>query len=130
MTLWTGKDGKERAKYGDEVVAHRNLVIGSLRDAWAGHTALQGAVAVKATLTFKRPRGHYGTGRNSAVLKDSAPVHYTGFPDGDKGMRLAFDALTIAGVIEDDSNVARGLVVKQWGTLWQTLIEVWALDDR
>ena len=32
MTLWKADDGTERAKYAPPVVAHRNLMVGMLRD--------------------------------------------------------------------------------------------------
>lgn len=127
LSLWTGRDGKERARYADEVVRHRNLMVGMLRDAWAGRAPLPGPVAVRVTATFKRPKGHYGTGRNSALLKDSAPEFYCGFPDGDKILRMCADSVTIAGVIEDDSNMVRALTIKQWSDVSATSVEVWDL---
>lgn len=59
-------------------------------------------VEVAMTFTMRRPRSHYGTGRNFQALKPNAPVHHVGFPDCDKAQRAILDALTAAGVWDDD----------------------------
>lgn len=59
-------------------------------------------VEVTMTFTFRRPRSHYGTGRNFQTLKAGAPSHHVGFPDCDKAQRAVLDALTAAGVWDDD----------------------------
>lgn len=106
MALWRGDDGKERAKYGDETINARNLAVSILRGAWGDRPPLAGAVGVRITARFPRPKSHFGTGRNAGVLKDWAP-HWVIVPtDGDKIARLVNDALTIAGVVADDAIVA------------------------
>jgi crossover junction endodeoxyribonuclease RusA len=65
------------------------------------------AVAVTVTFTMARPALHYGTGRNAARLKDTAPGYPTGRPDLDKLARSTLDALTDAGAITDDARVVR-----------------------
>jgi len=64
-----------------------------------------------------RPKGHYGTGRNVAMLKPSAPLFPAGRPDLDKLLRSTFDALGEAGVWGDDAQVvaARGRKVYTTG---------------
>jgi Holliday junction resolvase RusA-like endonuclease len=64
-------------------------------------------VEVEATFTFARSGAHFGTGRNAAVLKPSAPTWHTVYPDVDKLLRSCFDALTAAGVWADDNQVAQ-----------------------
>ena len=81
LALWsTAKDGEKRsehAKYAPDTVLHRNLVIGSLRDAWELREPLQATpIAVHVVAEFGRPAGHYGTGRNRHQLKDSAPAEW------------------------------------------------------
>lgn len=60
------------------------------------------------TLDFyvRRPKGHYGTGRNAGRLKESAPVHPTVIPDLDKLARGVFDSLTGVVWADDKSVVA------------------------
>lgn len=66
---------------------------------------LDGALAVQMVFTFTRPRGHYGTGRNAAFLRPSAPRFPQGPPDLSKLVRATEDAITDAGVWRDDARV-------------------------
>lgn len=51
-----------------------------------------------------RPKNHYGTGKNSSILKDTAPVLHTKKPDLTKLIRACEDALT--GILwNDDSQI-------------------------
>jgi Holliday junction resolvase RusA-like endonuclease len=60
-----------------------------------------------------RPKGHWGTGRNSDKLKPAAPLHPSVKPDIDKLARSTLDALT--GLLyDDDARIAVLTVVKQW----------------
>ena len=65
----------------------------------------RGMVMVKRmTFTFPRPKSHYGTGKNSNVLKPGAPIYHLSKPDADKLQRCVFDA--IKGIVyEDDCQV-------------------------
>jgi Holliday junction resolvase RusA-like endonuclease len=132
MSLWTGRDGKERAKYGDEVVRHRNLMVGGLSATWAGEPPLLGPIAVRVSAQFARPASHYlpaNSRRAEPVLRQDAPTWWTGYPDGDKILRMVNDALTIAGVVKDDALVAVARVEKLFADDSGTAIEVWTLDD-
>lgn len=64
-------------------------------------------VSVGVVFTFARPASHFGSGRNAAVLKPSAPREHVSVPDIDKLLRGALDALTAAGVWDDDRQVCR-----------------------
>lgn len=64
-------------------------------------------VAVELTFTFRRPDSHFGSGRNAAVLKPTAPREHIGLPDIDKAERAVFDAFTAAGVWADDKQAVR-----------------------
>ncbi len=67
------------------------------------------AVEVHLVFVFSRPKHHYGTGRNAAVLKPSAPYWVTSHSAGDvdKLCRSTFDAFTTAGIWRDDSLAVR-----------------------
>ena len=121
------RTGREFAKYGLETVNHRNLVIDVLRQGWGGRPPLTGPVAVRCTFRFTRPKSHYGTGRNAGVLKPTAPLYMTSAPDGDKLLRLVNDALTIAGVLDDDARVALQRAEKVYADSPGSLIEVFRL---
>ena len=66
-------------------------------------------------ITFHRARnkGHYGTGKNAHLVKDSAPAHPTVKPDVDKLSRSVLDALT--GIVwVDDAQVVDKTVRKRY----------------
>ena len=73
----------------------RKAVIAAAKAAHTGEP-LDGAITVTAEFIFPRPK----------ALKDDqdAPPH-TSAPDTDKLQRAVGDALTIAGVIEDDAQI-------------------------
>lgn len=80
------------------VEAIREMHPGAERPLFGRGTPVQ----VWMTFTFRRPRSHYGTGRNFQVLKPGAPTHHLGFPDVDKAQRAILDSFTAAGVWDDD----------------------------
>lgn len=108
--------GQPLLRYSSTTVEHRNHVVETIARQWAQREALTGAVAVDATFAFARPKSHYGTGRNAGIVKDSSPVWHTGTPDTDKLMRLIGDALHIAGVLKDDSQITLWRGNKKWTT--------------
>lgn len=68
---------------------------------------------LKVTLDFRlpRPKSHYCTGKNAAILRNGAPQHHIGKPDVLKMARAVEDSLT--GVIwRDDSQIVDEHIVK------------------
>lgn len=125
LTLWRGADGKERAHHPAETMGHREALIALLRSTWDGAAAYPHLVAVDCKFFFERPASHYGTGRNANVLKTAAPSLWRGgTPDVDKCLRLVLDALTYAGVIVDDRDVALVRGSKLWHPTSGTLVVV------
>lgn len=71
-------------------------------------------LSVEMTFYEVRPKGHYGTGRNEGIVKDSAPVYPCGRPDVLKLARGVEDALT--GVVwRDDSRIVDEYLAKRYG---------------
>ncbi|SHI65500.1 RusA family crossover junction endodeoxyribonuclease [Streptomyces sp. 3214.6] len=101
-------------------------------EAWV---ALSGAVWLDVQFSLRRPKHHFGTGKNAGLLKASAPPYPTGTPDLDKLVRSTQDALKDAGVLADDSVVATlsaSKVYVLWGDSLRTpgaVIKVWRLTD-
>lgn len=62
-----------------------------------------GPVLAELEFRMPRPKGHYRTGRNAHLLRDTAPTYPTGKPDIDKLERAVLDAITSAGVWLDDA---------------------------
>lgn len=79
---------------------------------------------VHLTLKFKlqRPKGHYRSGKNAALLKDSAPAQHTTKPDVLKLARGVEDALT--GILYvDDAQIVLETLSKEYGE--SEGVEVW-----
>lgn len=68
---------------------------------------VDGPIAISIQFYLPRPKGHYGTGRNSGILKPSAPTYPAVMPDIDKLARSTLDALKSAHVIVDDSRAVQ-----------------------
>lgn len=78
---------------------------------------VRGPVVVTITFYFARPRSHYGTGRNAARLRPTAPPFPTSRRHGDvdKLERATLDALVWAGAIDDDAMVVDLHAQKRYG---------------
>ena len=85
---------------------------------------IEGPVSLSLAFVLPRPKNHYGTGKQSSVLKLSAPFWHTSKPDSDKLTRLVLDALT--GITwKDDSQVAHfGHISKTYGDVPGVHIEI------
>jgi len=69
------------------------------------HETIDGPVELTISFLLPRPKGHYGTGRNAGLVKESAPARPAVKPDLDKLVRSTCDALKEAGVYADDNRV-------------------------
>lgn len=74
---------------------------------------LKGPIHLSLTLIMKRPKGHYGTGRNEGMLKPSAPRYHTSTPDCDNLAKLVMDALN-GYMWRDDAQVTKVSVWKKY----------------
>lgn len=73
-----------------------------------------GPVGIRMRFVMPRLKSHYGTGKNSGNLKNTAPIRHYCKPDLDKLIRCVNDALT--GIAwNDDSMVARIDASKEYG---------------
>lgn len=86
-------------------------------DATGGYdvrTTLRGPVRVDVTFYIARPKGHHRTGKNAALIRDTAPTWPATKPDLDKLLRSTLDALGEAAVWNDDSQVVRVTAFKRY----------------
>lgn len=128
LKILTARNGRAFAKNSDTTVEHRNLVVYALAQEWGDREQITGPVALALTFRFARPTSHYGTGRNEGQLLPSAPALHSRTPDVDKVTRLVCDALTIAGVLKDDSLVTLLRAEKQYTEgRSETVVELWSL---
>lgn len=75
---------------------------------------LRGSVLMNIVFVMPRPKSHYRTGKNSALLREDAPKYHTNKPDLTKLVRSTEDALSDAGVWGDDTQVAQMIVEKRY----------------
>lgn len=74
---------------------------------------LKGPLSVQMIFQIKRPKGHFGTGRNAENLREGAPDHPTSIPDLIKLTRAVEDACT--GILwEDDAQIVEHFLAKRY----------------
>jgi Holliday junction resolvase RusA-like endonuclease len=74
-----------------------------------------GPICLRLTFFVIRPNGHYRSGKNAHLLRDSAPRRPTGKPDLLKLARGVEDALT--GIIwKDDAQICEEYLRKEYGS--------------
>jgi Holliday junction resolvase RusA-like endonuclease len=71
-------------------------------------------LSVAVRFRLPRPAGHYRTGANAHLLRETAPAWPSGRPDVDKLLRSTLDALGEAGLWRDDCQVVQAVAVKVW----------------
>lgn len=111
---------KDKDKYGTVHLTHAGKHSKGWMDSvkwWALDTYGQRTILLTCPVTLKltfyrgRPKGHFRTGRNAGLLRNSAPEHPTSKPDLTKLTRAVEDALT--GIIwKDDSQVVKQETIK------------------
>jgi len=62
---------------------------------------------------FSRPKSHFRTGKNSHIIKDTAPLWHTGRPDVDNLFKFCTDALTKV-YWRDDSLICSTSITKKY----------------
>lgn len=88
----------------------RKAVAATARVAFAG-PPLNVPLRLHLIFVLSRPKSHYGTGRNRARLKDSAPRLPGVQPDATKLLRAVEDAMT--GIVyEDDALIVYQIIEK------------------
>lgn len=91
-------------------------VIEAIRRVGGEDLKLSGPLVLALAFRFRRPAGHYRTGKNAGKLREAAPPLPTGKNSGDYDNlgKLVTDALMNAGVIEDDAQIVMAAVMKQY----------------
>jgi Holliday junction resolvase RusA-like endonuclease len=98
-------DANPRAKVWKEAVAW------SAKFAFGGRALLDGPIAVDLVFCVERPKSHYGTGRNSLIVKNSAPLYPAVAPDVLKLSRAVEDAMSKV-IYTDDSRIVSERIAK------------------
>jgi Holliday junction resolvase RusA-like endonuclease len=80
-------------------------------------------LAVAIRFYFTRPKSHFRTGKNSHVMKDTAPLWHTSKPDVDNMAKFLMDSLNKI-YWKDDSYIADCWITKQYDDKPRTEIEI------
>ena len=103
----------------------------AIREGLHNMTMLRPPLQLEVVFVLRRPKGHFGTGKNASVLKPSAVHYHTTKPDATKLLRSTEDALT--GLLwEDDSQISRPIVTKRYAYIGEApgaFISVSELED-
>jgi crossover junction endodeoxyribonuclease RusA len=84
----------------------------------------RGPVKLFCLFSYARPKAHYGTGKNAGKVKQGAPTFKATNPDLDKLCRAVADALQIAGILQDDSQIVILEARKLYGHPYGVRVEV------
>lgn len=105
----------------------RDSVVAAVRETYTGQP-LAGPIRLNVTFYLPRPKGHYGSGKNSLFIKSSAPRYPTVKPDRTKLLRSTEDALSKI-LWRDDTQIITGIVSKYYTCdMPGALIEVEEMD--
>jgi len=121
---WVAGDGKVRMTEDAGVRHHtwRSEVTGQARQGMVNigrfGEPFREPISCSVTFRFHRPLSHYGSGRNSEVVKPSSPAYMHKAPDLDKLVRAVWDALTSV-VWVDDGQVVAATIRKQYVHRWE-----------
>lgn len=87
---------------------------------------LEGPIFVHMVFYMPRPKGDYGTGKNSGILKASAADYHIKKPDEDNLSKFVKDAMN--GIVyRDDSQVVGAFTWKEYEKNGGTVIRVYSL---
>ena len=92
--------GKFTTTYSDQET-EEGLVILELQKV---KERLTGPLALEIWFHIKRPKGHFGTGKNAGVLKPSAPKYPNKKPDIDNMLKFYMDCMNTV-IFHDDSAI-------------------------
>ena len=103
-------------------------VMHAVADAYDG-PLVEGPLALRVEFFMVRPKGHYRSGRNSHLLRDSAPQAPDVKPDLLKLTRGLEDALT-GQIWKDDAQIVQEELSKNYGPKPGASVMVFALDSE
>lgn len=102
-------DDCKRSKPWQQEIKHAAAVYFATTGASDG-SLIRGPLRVSFTFRMRRPQGHFGSGKNAGVVKDSAPKFPAVKPDVLKLARCVEDALTNVAWVDDAQIVSETLV--------------------
>lgn len=90
-----------------------------------GMEPMTGPLTLSCDFRMKRPKSHYGTGKNSDVLKPSAPYYHTIKSDIDNLLKLVMDCLSGIVWVDDCQICVLKETVKKYADIYpKTIIRI------
>ena len=103
--------GKHASVYSNQQKEMRDFQVKALERFF--EKPIDEAVVVKMRFYLRRPKSHYGTGKNAGILKPSAPRYHAQKPDTSNLIKFAEDALN--GILwTDDAIIIEIIGSKAW----------------
>jgi Holliday junction resolvase RusA-like endonuclease len=90
------------------------------------------ATRIQLLFRIRRPKTHWGTGRNTGRLKATSPRNHVSTPDIDNLVKPVFDAMSSADFLANDSLVVRVDASKRYCKFQEVpgcTITIWELND-
>lgn len=112
---WIGrKTGRAHVaeRNSEKLRSFQNELRESMREC-APDSPVLGPVSIDLAMVMKRPKAHFGTGRNAGILRADAPKVCITKPDVDKVLRAVADCGTSIWW-RDDSQVCAGSFTKRY----------------
>lgn len=106
--------------------AWRSAVIAAVQAEYDDAQMMTGPLGVTVLFTFPRPKAHRtSTGKPSAQWR----TYHRSKPDLDHLIRSIGDALTIGGIIKDDSQIAHWDALKMYGDVPCARVVIRQMDE-
>lgn len=109
----------EQAKIKKEYRARIKSMIGGMKP-------IDGPIFLVMTFYMPRPLSHYGTGRNTGILKPNAPKYHSQKPDEDNLSKFYKDVMSKL-VYVDDARVTGTFPWKHYSKKGGTVIKIYSI---
>jgi Holliday junction resolvase RusA-like endonuclease len=93
----------------------KSAIALNAREAGLDGIMMEGPIAFQMCCFFTRPKSHYRSGKNHALLKFACEeVRKISKPDLDNLFKAATDCFTALGAWKDDAQIHHAVVSKEW----------------
>ena len=89
---------------------------------------IEGPIEMFCEFVFDRPKSHYGTGKNSSMLKPSSPAYHTNRIDVDNLLKFCNDCLNTEAY-KDDSQIVELTGLKRWADTGESAMTIISMLD-
>ena len=98
---WKRPGFKKNGKTYDQQLTEKKMYILQIRPQIGKEFPIKGHVSIEVMFCMKRPKSHYGTGKNAGQVKLSAPYYHEGKEDLDNMCKFLLDCLNKEAFLDD-----------------------------